>query len=346
MASLLTDRIKKMQQYKIEQVAVGEIKLDAQENPYEIDADILDRIRREIYSLKLNRYPDGEYRKLKKQIGQYCGLRINEILVGNGSDELIMSVLLACGGHKRIAVSCSPTFSMYSILSELTDTEYMDIPLKRNFELDVEKIIEIDPDIIFIAYPNNPTGNCFFENDIVNIIEKTKGLVVIDEAYYEFSGKTFVEQIRKYPNVVILRTFSKAFSLAGIRAGYLMGRVSILKHIRKVQLPYNLSIVNQKILEIAMEERKKILKSVEKLIKSRDYMFKQMKRMKGIIPYVSEANFILMKINNPEKIIKGLLMNKINIRRFNAPGLNKFLRVTIGTVEENTSFIKSLSESI
>ncbi len=338
----LATKIKKLKSYAVKPVDEGEIKLNAQENPYPVHPDVRCRINDILNSIELNRYPAPGYRRLKKLIADYCNILPNNILAGNGSDELILTILIACGGRNKVVVSPAPTFAMYKILSELTDTKFRDIPLDFDFKLPVREILDENPDIIFIAYPNNPTGNCFFKGEIKEILKHSKGLIVIDEAYFEFSGKTFMNEIKSYPNLLILRTFSKAFSLAGIRAGYMAGNPELMKSLRKAQLPYNLSIINQKIMETVLEDRKKVLRTVRKLISSREKMYNELLKIEGIIPYPSEANFILMKINKINKIFKVLKDNKIGVREFNSPGLREYLRVTVGTEEENKKFIDTL----
>lgn len=341
----LDDRIRKLKPYVVPSVGEGEIKLDAQENPYSVHPEVRKKINNVLNGIKLNRYPDPGYRKLRKLIAGYCSVTPGNILVGNGSDELILTTLTACGGPGKIVCSPVPTFAMYEILSELTGTKFIGVPLNEDFKLPVGKILSINPDIVFIAYPNNPTGNCFSRQKIRRIIEHSRGLVVIDEAYYEFSGKTFVSEIKKYPNLLILRTFSKAFSLAGIRAGYVIGNAELIKELRKVQLPYNLSIVNQKILEVILKERQKVLITVKKLLDSRKRMFNELSKLNGVTLFSSEANFILMKIKNIDKILKALKAKKINVRKFGSSDLKGYLRVTIGTEQENKSFIDTIVSS-
>lgn len=338
----IPDRIRSLKAYSVPAVAEGEIKLDAQENPYPVHPDVRKKINSVLKVIKLNRYPDPGYRKLKKLIAEYCKVAPGNILIGNGSDELILSILIACGGTERFVCSPYPTFAMYEILSRLTGTKFIKVSVDNKFRLAAGKILAAKPDIVFIAYPNNPTGNCFARQKIKKIIEHCKGLIVIDEAYYEFSGKSFMEDTKKYANLLILRTFSKAFSLAGIRAGYMIGNAELLKEFRKVQLPYNLSVVNQKILEVVMEERKKVLYMVKKLIKSRQKMLTELLKIKGITPFPSQANFILMKIDKIDRVFKVLKSNKISVRKFSSPDLKDYLRVTVGTDEENKSFIDAI----
>ncbi len=338
----VNDRIKSLKSYTVPPVLEGEIKLDAQENPYQLPDKLKEKLSRILSEVELNRYPDPGCSELRIKIGEYCNLEAGNILVGNGSDELILMLFLACGGVGKKAVFPVPTFSMYRILSRLTGTGYRGVPLEENFALPAKKIMSARPDMLFITYPNNPTGNCFSRKKIIDIVENTAGLVVIDEAYFEFSGKTFRDRLNRYDNLVILRTFSKAFSLAGIRAGYIMGGKKIIKELEKVQLPYNVSIVNQKLLEAVMSERDLIKPVVEKLNRSREKLMTGLKRIEGITPYPSEANYILMKIDNIDKVVRNLKRNNIKVREFSDESLKNHLRVTVGTDRENKKLIEAL----
>jgi histidinol-phosphate aminotransferase len=342
----LPDRIKKLKSYTVPQVSDGEIKLDAQENPYPVDEQVKKRVNKLLKDLSLNRYPDSSYRELRRLIGEYCVADADNILVGNGSDELILTVLMACGGSSCTVSFPHPTFVMYEILGKLIGVRTVRVNLDDGFKLPSRKILATNPDITFIAYPNNPTGNCFSRDKIMEIIEYSRGLVVVDEAYYEFSGKSFVGEIKHYENLVVLRTFSKAFSLAGIRAGYMVGNEKLIRQFRKVQLPYNLSIINQGILEIILQERERVLSSVRQLMKSRDRMFAELLDIEGINPYPSEANFILMKIKRLKRVLEVLEENKIKVREFDLPELKDYLRVTVGTEEENSNFINTLKKGL
>ncbi|MFH1415090.1 MAG: histidinol-phosphate transaminase [Elusimicrobiota bacterium] len=339
-------RVNDLAAYSVQEVAEGEIKLDAQENPYPIPQDIRKKIDNELTGAELNRYPDPQYVKLKELISGYCGVGPENILLGNGSDELIMSILIATAGGSGSVCAPTPTFAMYKILSQLTGREFVEIPLEYDFSLPVTKIITLDPDLVFIAYPNNPTGNCFLKEKIKRLLEHSGSIVVVDEAYFEFAGKTFIDMINRYENLIILRTFSKAFSLAGIRAGYMIGGRSLIKEMRKAQLPYNLSIINQKILETVLENRDRILESVKTLTESRDKMYAELIDIAGIKPFPSEANYILMKIDNMGRVMKALKENHIKVREFGSAVLKDYLRVTVGTEEENRSFIQTLKQAL
>ncbi|MBN2406834.1 MAG: histidinol-phosphate transaminase [Elusimicrobia bacterium] len=338
--------IEELEPYYVPDMEEGEIKMDAQENPYDLDPDIKGKIEEGLRALSLNRYPDPGYPALKKLLAEYSGTDPDNILVGNGSDELILMILLASGGPGKTVTCPAPTFSMYGILSKLTNTAYAEVPLGEGFSLQPRKILATKPDIVFIAYPNNPTGNCFSRKDIEKILKESKGLVVVDEAYYEFSGKTFADCVKDYENLMILRTFSKAFSLAGIRAGYIICSKSLIKQLRKVQLPYNMSVINQSVLEMILKNRGEVLKTVGRIIESRGRLMAELDKISGVSPYPSDANFILIKIDNIDRTMERLEKRKIKVRRFVSENLRDYLRVTVGTENENRSFIEVMTESV
>ncbi|MDA3792791.1 MAG: histidinol-phosphate transaminase [Elusimicrobia bacterium] len=346
----INKRIKRLKAYKVPPVSEGEIKLDAQENPYPLPAKIQKKFSEILSRIELNRYHDPSYKLLKNLIGRYCGFSAENsaenILIGNGSDELILMLLIAAGGQGKTVCCPEPAFSMYRILSEITGTSYRAVKLDKDFKLPYSKILAVKPDIIFITYPNNPTGNCFSKEKIQKIITDSNALVIVDEAYYEFSGKTMMDWVKKYDNLVILRTFSKAFSLAGIRAGYIAGGAEIIKQLRKVQLPYNVSIVNQKLLEAVMEDSRELLKTVKKLNEARDRLFKNLQKIEGARPYPSSANYILIKLDDIESVTEYLKKNNIKVRQFKSPDLKNYLRVTIGTDKENKNFLDALKSAV
>ncbi len=338
-------RISAMEPYKVQDVDEGEIKLDAQENPYDIPGEIKDKIKERIYGIRMNRYPDPDNAALKRYIADYCGVSPENIVLGNGSDELIMLLLFSCGGEGKKAAAAEPTFSMYRILSELTGTVYKGIPHGEGFSLPDKDILSVSPDIVFMAYPNNPTGNCYSKEKINRILSSDSVLTVLDEAYYEFSGKSFISSVQERENLVVLRTFSKAFSLAGVRAGYLITNENLARELRKAQLPYNFSSVAQVVVEEVIKNRESILYTVNELVESRKKLYRELEGVSFIKPYNTEANFILMKIEKIRRVLDSLRKRNIKVRRFKSQSMRDKLRVTVGRPEENERFLKAVIES-
>ena len=323
----------------------GEIKLDANESPYDLPLEIKRRIFKELTTTRFNRYPDAEARDLREAYARRFGLPIEWITAGNGSDELIMYIILAFARNKIIF--SSPTFAMYRVIGISCGAKVVDIPLDNNFELQPKKIVsEKGASIIFISRPNNPTGNSFKKEEVINIIKKTKALVVVDEAYAEFCQDTLLPYLKRFKNLVILRTFSKAFGLAGIRVGFMLGQPYLSELVNKVRLPYNLSLFSQVAGRIVLGNSRLLDDSLRTIMAERDRLFEDLKTIDGFSPCRSQANFILFRTSFPSSRLSSYLARKgILIRNLNGyPGLKNCLRVTIGTKKENNLFLRSVRE--
>lgn len=336
-AALVRPQVRTLKPYSIPKVSCR-IKLDAMENPYDLPGDIKKKIFSDLKKLAFNRYPDSEGSKLRQAIAKYLSVAADRLLLGNGSDELILAILLTFGGLGKRVVYPVPTFSIYGILTQITGGSRREVYLGDGFQLNAKQILRENPDLIFIAYPNNPTGNCFNQREIAEIIEKTKGLVVIDEAYFEFSHKTFLSQLTTYENVIILRTFSKAFGLAGLRVGYLAARPAIIKEISKVKLPYNVNTLSQAIAVIMLKNIRYISGTVDIIKKERILLFEGLKTL--VTAYPSETNFIFFQCRQAQALYNYLLGKRILIKSFNEGYLKNYLRVTVGTPAENKEFLK------
>lgn len=324
------------------------IKLDANESPYSAFSIQRSNDIKEIYQV-LNRYPDPEAKSLKKIVSKYLGVKSGNILQGNGSDELIYYLITTFGGPVLYPV---PTFSMYGIIAKAIGEKTIEIPLDKEFDLDLEKMIKAikkqKPKLIFISSPNNPTGNCFSSEKILKIIEVSalcithhSSLVVVDEAYQPFSSKMgFIPFLKDYKNLVIMRTLSKV-GLAGLRTGFIIADEEIIKGVNKVRLPFNVNSLSQRIAVEALKDRKTLQKYIKTIISGREILFNELSKIDGIKPYPSEANFILFRVKDSERIYQSLLKKGILIR--NMKGIvDGCLRVTVGTPEENRIFIKAM----
>ncbi|MFH1612768.1 MAG: histidinol-phosphate transaminase [bacterium] len=336
--NLINQHIKKLIPYKVINNPY-KIKLDAQENPYDILLKLKNKILQETKKILFNRYPDSSSYELKKSIAKHYKVKTDQIFLGNGSDEIIMNILLAFGNSKTFVLSPEPSFSVYKILSNTLNIPYKGIPLDEKFDLDPKLFLSFKG-ILFLAYPNNPTGNCYSEEKIIYLLKHFSGIIIIDEAYAEFSNKTFLNYIDKYSNLIILKTFSKMFSLAGLRIGYLISNKKIVETLDKVRLPYNLNSFSQLAAKILIDNYKSLDKVKKTILKEKEILFKKLQEIKGIKAYPSEANFILFKTNkNNTYVWKELLKKEILIRK-----IDSYLRVTIGCPEENKKFIYSLRE--
>ncbi len=344
--NLVREEVRKLRAYEAPGIPC-KIKLDAQENPYPLPVKLRNKILKAIKPVLLNRYPDPEAKELKRIMAGRIGVRTEDIMLGNGSDELIQAIITSFGRTQGKVLYPVPTFSMYGIITKSLGQIPVEIPLQMDFDIDIDGILSAikreRPEVIFLSYPNNPTGNCFSESKIVEIIKRTKTAVVVDEAYFDFSKKTFLPLLKKYENLIILRTLSK-IGLAGLRIGILIARPEIVKEINKVRLPYNVNSLSQAVAKVVLENREVIDKQIRAIIKERERLYKELLRIDGIKPFPSEGNFILFRtIKNADKIYQGLIDKGLLIRNMNQRGLlNNCLRVTIGTQEENRYFLEAL----
>ncbi len=328
------------------------IKLDAMENPYQLPAEVTQECANRLKQASLNRYPDPNATKLKQRIVDAMSIPSDlGLILGNGSDELILMLMMALAGSGRPVLSISPSFVMYKISAISIGMPYFDVPLQENFSLDMDNMLaaidEHNPALIFLAHPNNPTGNRFSQEDIEKIIEYTDGLVVIDEAYQPFSDYSFTQEIAKYPNAVLISTVSK-MGLAGLRLGMLIGKPEWVDELEKVRLPYNINILTQVIAEYALEHKHIFDEQTQAIIADREELFQQLQKIGGINPYPSQANFILIKLASASAnhVFQELKERGILIKNLHPSGglLTNCLRVTVGSPDENDLFISALKE--
>ncbi len=332
--------IRSLSAYKVKEIPCR-VKLDANESPYgfKIDAGIS-------RSVKINRYPDPGARFLKNIISKIFKIKSDNILVGNGSDELIYYLITTFGGPVLYPI---PTFSMYGIIARAVGEKKIGIPLDEDFDLDLEKFLNTiknrRPKLIFLSSPNNPTGNCFSSERILKIIESTssRSIVVVDEAYQPFaSDNGFMPMLEDYENLVILRTLSK-IGLAGARVGFLTADEKIINEVNKVRLPFNLNSLSQTVAIEALKDKKMMKSHIKLIVSGRERLFSELAKIKGIKPYPSEANFILFRVKDPDRAYKGLTKKGVLVRNMRGV-VEGCLRVTIGTPEENKIFVKALKE--
>ena len=344
------DDINLLKEYEIFD-STNMIKLDAMENPFDLNINF------EIKGLSsgivsLNRYPDADCQSLKNKLhNKYRLDNKYDLIIGNGSDELIQLICLAFLKKENVVLCPAPSFSMYKKISQVLDLQFEEVSLKEDFSLDIElmlkKIKDLNPAIIFLAYPNNPTGNLWSKEDIEAIIKQSNGVVVVDEAYGAFSQESFISKIDKFENLIIMKTFSKV-GLAGIRLGYLFSNKYIIKQINKLRLPFNINSISQKISEISIDSSY-LEDQIKEIILLRSSLILELRNIKKIEVYDSKTNFILFKLleGSANEVFESLLSDNILIKNMSKmPGLKNFLRVTIGSKKENNLFIQSLKNAI
>ena len=331
------------------------VKLNANENPYGLPEDIIKEILSKAKNLEYSRYPNANSVKLSETVASFWGLNRSNIVIGNGSDELIDYLIKAFSEKGRRIITSVPSFAMYKIYSLINDANFVEIPLEQNnFSLNKDKILEEakreDSSIVFIAYPNSPTGNYFDEYEIIKIIEESGCLVVVDEAYYEFGGKTFIPLLSRYNNLVILRTFSKAFSLASLRVGYLLSNSEIINEVRKVKSPFNVNSFSQLAAQVVFENKDILKERINKIIEERERLTVRINKIPPLKAYPSQTNFVFVEVGPKEKldlvynwlIEQGILVQIIYEPTFST--FRYFLRITVGKEEENDILIEELKD--
>jgi len=355
---LLMQRIRQdvqsMHAYAIQESA-GMVKLDAMENPHRLPVDLQKALGERLGALALNRYPDGRVNDLRHALAQYAGMPAGyHIMLGNGSDELIALLALACDVPGASVLAPLPGFVMYAMSAQLQGLAFHGVPLTADFELDeaamLAAIAEHQPSIVYLAYPNNPTGNLWNDEAIEKIVlaqGAQGGLVVMDEAYQPFASKSYMDRITRHTHVLLMRTLSK-FGLAGVRLGYMIGPKALVAEIDKVRPPYNISVLDYECALFALEHAQVFAAQAKDLREQRARLQLALAALPGVRPYPSEANMILARVPDAAKTFEGLKARKVLIKNVSKmhPLLANCLRLTVGTAEENTLLLAALKESL
>jgi histidinol-phosphate aminotransferase len=319
------------------------IKLDAMESPFALPDELIAQYLSYLADAQLNRYPSPSAEELNQTLRDLMGIpKEFGVLLGNGSDELIQLLALACDTDDTI-LSIEPSFVMYDMIAKFTRLNYHGVPLTQDYKLDLDSTLESiskhKPKLIFIAYPNNPTGNTFDRIAIEKIINMTDAMVVLDEAYYAYAGDSFISDIAKYPNLVVLRTVSK-IGFAGLRLGLLISSQEMVSELDKLRLPYNINILTQVSANFLLKEKDEINKNAAIIIEQRQILSDALKQIEGLLAYPSQANFILFKAPKAQALFDYLKANGILIKNLSgAPKLTNCLRVTVGDNDQNKQFI-------
>jgi histidinol-phosphate aminotransferase len=329
----------------------ADVVLSANENPHNLPGELLEKLADRVRSdIAFNRYPDPLATHLRTMIAEANGLEAGNVLVGNGGDEIILDVVLAWGGPGRSLVDLPPTFAMYGIDAHMTGTEIIEVPRLADFDVDGEALMraieERDPDIIVVSNPNNPTGTMAPETLLIDVLAATDALVLVDEAYFEFSRQTMRPHMERNPNLAILRTFSKAFSLAGLRAGYLLANPEVIRELTKVRQPYSVNRFTQVAASLAFRERMVFEAGVRDTIRVRDRLLHGLANLPGIEIFPTEANYVLFRVAQASAVWRDLLHDHSVLVRdvSRTPGLEDCLRVTVGSEEEIERFLGAMDE--
>ncbi len=348
---LIRQDVQSMHAYAIQDSA-GMVKLDAMENPHRLPPALQAQLGQRLGALALNRYPDGRVNDLRQALAGYAQMPEGfDIMLGNGSDELISLLAMACDVPGASILAPLPGFVMYAMSAQLQGLKFIGVPLTADFELDeaamLAAIAEHQPSIIYIAYPNNPTANLWDDAVIENIIAAAPGLVVIDEAYQPFSSKSYIDRIGQHSHVLLMRTLSK-FGLAGVRIGYMMGPKALIAEIDKVRPPYNISVLNYECALFALEHAEVFAAQAEDIRAQRAILFEALQAMTGLKAWKSDANMILVRVPDAQKTFEGMRARKVLVKNVSKmhPLLANCLRLTVGTADDNVQMLAALKESL
>lgn len=350
--------VQSMHAYAI-QPSSGMVKLDAMENPHGLPAELQAVLGQRLGALALNRYPDGRVNDLRAALARAVDLPEGyDIMLGNGSDELIALLALACDVPSASLLAPTPGFVMYAMSAQLQGLAFHGVPLTPDFELDeaamLAAIAQHKPALVYLAYPNNPTANLWDADVITRLIAAQRaqgGLIVMDEAYQPFASQTWLDRIRAQPDlhthVLLMRTLSK-FGLAGVRLGYMVGPKALVAEIDKVRPPYNVSVLNYECALFALEHAQVFAAQAQQICSERERVLAGLARMPGVQPFPSQANMILTRVPDAARTFaelknRGLLVKNVSTMH---PLLAQCLRLTVGTAEENTLLLTALQESL
>jgi histidinol-phosphate aminotransferase len=343
--------IQSMHGYAV-QPSEGYVKLDTMENPHRLPATLREALGRRLAEVALNRYPAERGNVLRAALARHAGMPEGcDILLGNGSDEIISLLSMACDIPGAVVLAPVPGFVMYEMSARLLGLRFVGVPLRADFELDgaamLAAIAKHEPALVHLAYPNNPTANLWDDTVIDQIIDAAPGLVVMDEAYQPFAARDSMARLKRHPKVLLMRTLSK-FGLAGVRIGYLIGRRELIAEVDKLRPPFNVSVLNCEAALFALEHADEYARQAASLRSERERLQTVIRAMPGAQPFPSEANMILVRVADSKRTFEGMKARGVLVK--NIAGLHPLLancvRLTVGTPEENTLMIDALKASL
>jgi len=333
--------------------ARGMVKLDAMENPYALPPDVARRLGERLAAVAVNRYPDPTAAGVKTRLRETMGIPENlDLVLGNGSDEVLQMIAMALARPGAVALSLEPSFAMYRLCAIACGLRYEGVPLRADFTLDelalIAAIQRLRPALTWISYPNNPTGNLFARDAILRAVEASPGLVVVDEAYYPFSGgATLLDEVGRHRNLLLVRTVSK-MGLAGLRLGLAIGPREWTEQLEKLRLPYNVGALPAAAAELLLGERAVLEAQTAAIVAERARLEAALDAIGGIRRYPSAANFVLVRVPDAPRAFEALRLRGILVRNFHRshPLLEHCLRLTVGTPEENGKLLEALVPAI
>ena len=339
----------------------GLIKLDAMENPHRLPADLQQQLGQRLGALALNRYPDGRIDDLRAALKTHAQVPEGfDLMLGNGSDELISMLAMACDVPGATIVAPVPGFVMYRMSAQLQGLRFVGVTLTDDFALDEAAMLQAledhQPGILYLAYPNNPTANLWDDAVMDRLIAAAPGLVVIDEAYQPFAGRSFIDKLASHDRLLLMRTMSK-FGLAGVRIGYLIGRTPLIAEINKVRPPYNISVLNAECALFALEHAEVFAEQARDIVAQREWLVGQLSDLTGVRCFRSDANMLLVRLPDAgaeggagvsaaafaTMRARGVLVKDVSAMH---PLLRNCLRLTVGTADENRAMLQALKECL
>lgn len=350
-ARVFRQDVRSMHAYAV-QDATGMVKLDAMENPYRLSVELQAELGRRLGAVELNRYPGARIGVLRDALAAYAGMPRHgyDIMLGNGSDELIGLLAMACDLPGASILAPVPGFVMYAMSAQLQGLQFIGVPLTADFELDAPAMLAAieahRPAIVYLAYPNNPTANLWDDSAIETVIEtqgRQGGLVVMDEAYQPFSSRSYIDRLTRHGHVLLMRTLSK-FGLAGVRLGYMIGPTALIAEIDKVRPPYNVSVLNCECALFAVEHADVFAVQAAELRRQRGELMAALGALAGVKAYPSDANMILARVPDAKRVFDGMKAHGVLVKNVSTmhPMLANCLRLTVGTAEENARMLAAL----
>jgi histidinol-phosphate aminotransferase len=326
------------------------VKINQNENPFGVPEAVRRETLRRMETHSWSRYPDFVPTRLHEKLAQFAGWTPDGVIAGNGSNELIQATLMVTAAEGTRVLISEPTFALYRQVATVLGAQVLSVPLNSELRFDTRALVETierdEPDVTILCSPNNPTGCRIETPDLEAILRATRGLVVIDEAYFEFSEETVAPLLLRHENLAVFRTFSKALALAGLRVGYLLAAPALAREVSKAVLPYNLNVFSQTAAEVAVEMYEEELRpQIARVISERERLFGELRGIEGLAPVPSSANFMVVRSSvAPRRVYEDLLRRSgILIRDVSGyPMLKDYFRVSVGTPDENEQLLRSL----
>ncbi len=350
-AAVLREDVRALSAYAVPP-SLGMVKLDAMENPFQLDAELRTRVSRAVASAALNRYPDPRGGELSRRLREVMQIPAEAgLILGNGSDEIISIVTQAVARPGASVLSIEPSFVMYRMSAQIAQVRHVAVSLRPDFSLDLDAIlaaiVQHQPAIVWISYPNNPTGNLYPDEDIAAILAAAPGLVVVDEAYNIFAGRSWLPRLVDYPNLMVMRTLSKV-GLAGIRLGYAAASPPWIEQFDKLRPPYNVNILTQAAAEELLLHMAVFERQAEQICAQRSELSGRLSELPGVTVFPSDANFVLARLPDAPRVMNALLVRKILVKNLHGahPLLSQCLRFTVGTPSENELLLAALIDAL